>query len=186
MSNQIESYFDRITKAILDVSEKQISKSLLLLKETLENNANIFLIGNGGSAATASHFAADIGKTKNSKGRFGKAISLCDNSSVMTAISNDFSFEKVFEKQLSILANANDVLVSISASGNSTNLVRAIEYANHNQITTLSFTGFTGGKLASISKITIHVTTVEGDYCVAEDCHSILCHYLSEQLRMVV
>jgi D-sedoheptulose 7-phosphate isomerase len=183
MSNQAEHYFSRISKAFSSVSKTQISECLSLLQEALDSAATIYLIGNGGSAATASHFAADIGKTMNNKGRFGRAVSLCDNSSVVTAISNDLDFNQVFEKQLSILAIPGDLLVSISASGNSKNLVRAINYANENKIGTLSMTGFTGGELSKISKVSLHVPTIEGDYGVAEDCHSILCHFLSEQLR---
>jgi D-sedoheptulose 7-phosphate isomerase len=183
MNNQANNYFNRISNAFSSVAEVQISQSLSLLKNALDTDATIYLIGNGGSAATASHFAADISKTLNNKGRFGKAVSLCDNSSVVTAISNDFNFDQVFERQLSILANPGDVLVSISASGNSANLVRAINYANQHKIETLSMSGFTGGELAKISKVSLHVSTIDGDYGVAEDCHSILCHFLSEQLR---
>jgi D-sedoheptulose 7-phosphate isomerase len=183
MGDQAEAYFNRISKAFLSVSKTQIIESVSLLKVTLNAAATVYLIGNGGSAATASHFAVDIGKTMDAKGRFGRAISLCDNSSVVTAISNDNNFDQVFEKQLSILANPGDVLVSISASGDSKNLVRAVNYANKHQIATLSMTGFTGGELAKISKVSLHVPTEQGDYGVAEDCHSMLCHFLSEQLR---
>lgn len=186
MSNQVETYFNRVSDAFLSISKIQISQSVSLLKEALENRASIFIIGNGGSAATASHFATDIGKTWNSKGKPSRAISLCDNSSVITAISNDYSFDQVFEKQISCLANPNDVLVSISASGNSKNLIRAVNFANNNSIMTLSLTGFNGGELSNISKFSLHVPTIEGDYGIAEDCHSILCHYLSEQLRKFV
>lgn len=186
MNDQIKSYLGRISKAFLSLSDMQISRSVSLLKDTLENGGTIYLIGNGGSAATASHFATDIGKTLNSKGKSGKAISLCDNSSVITAISNDLSYDQVFEKQLSILANPNDVLISISASGNSNNLIRAVNFANKNQIKSLSLTGFSGGELSNISRFLLHVSTDEGDYGVAEDCHSILCHYLSEELRKIV
>lgn len=183
MSSEPEKYFDRISKAFHAISEIQFLESFSLLNEALESQATIYLIGNGGSAATASHFATDISKTLNSRGVFGRAISLCDNSSLITAISNDFNFDQIFEKQLSILANPGDVLVSISASGNSKNLVRAINYANNHQISTMSMSGFSGGELANISKVSLHVPTGEGDYGVAEDCHSIICHYLSEQLR---
>jgi D-sedoheptulose 7-phosphate isomerase len=185
MKDEFETYFSRITKAFMGISKTQISESVTLLKSTIEEGATIYLIGNGGSAATASHFATDIGKTLNSGKKPGKAISLCDNSSVITAISNDFNFDQIFEMQLSSLAKPNDVLISISASGNSNNLLRAVNYANENQITTLSLTGFSGGKLSDVSKVLLHVPTTEGDYGVAEDCHSILCHYLSEQLRKV-
>ena len=186
MSDQIKTYLGRISKAFLSLSENQITLSVSLLKDTLENSRTIYLIGNGGSAATASHFATDIGKTVNSKGKSGKAISLCDNSSVITAISNDLSYDHVFEKQLSILANPNDVLISISASGNSNNLIRAVNFANKSKIITLSMTGFDGGELSHISNFVLHVPTTKGDYGVAEDCHSILCHYLSEELRGIV
>lgn len=186
MNYQVKSYLDRISKAFLSLSDSQISQSISLLKDTLENGRSIYLIGNGGSAATASHFATDIGKTLNTKGKSGRAISLCDNSSVVTAISNDLGYEYVFEKQLSMLANSNDLLISISASGNSNNLIRAVNFANNNQIISLSLTGFSGGELSNISKFLLHISTDEGDYGVAEDCHAILCHYLSQELRKIV
>lgn len=186
MSDQVEIYFNRISKAFLGISKIQVSQSLLVLKDALESGATIYIIGNGGSAATASHFATDIGKTMNSKGKPGRAISLCDNSSMITAISNDYSFDQVFENQLFSLANPYDVLISVSASGNSNNLLKAVNFANKNKITTLSMTGFDGGELSNISNYVLHVPTTKGDYGVAEDCHSILCHYLSEELRKII
>jgi D-sedoheptulose 7-phosphate isomerase len=183
MSKEFKEYFARISYSLAQVADSSILSAFEILSTAIKSNSTVFIVGNGGSAATASHFATDIGKTLNKFGKHAKAISLCDNSSVITAISNDLAFEEVFRLQLETLANSNDVLVAISASGNSKNLVRAINYANENNIGTLSMTGFTGGELSKISKVSLHVPTEEGDYGVAEDAHSMLCHFLSEQLR---
>jgi D-sedoheptulose 7-phosphate isomerase len=149
----------------------------------VESKGKIWIIGNGGSAATASHFATDLSRCSNSVGEPVHAISLCDNSSLITAIGNDFGFDSVFSRQLSKAAISGDLLIVISASGNSKNLLKAMEWAKGNGIKTLALTGFDGGKAKILADSSLHVPTTSGDYGVAEHAHSILCHFLSSQFR---
>ena len=108
---------------------------------------------------------------------------MCDNSSLITAIGNDFGFDLIFSKQLSNLAVKGDLLVTLSASGNSQNLLSAMNWAGANGVSNLALTGFDGGQAKLIADFSLHIPTAIGDYGVAEDAHSILCHYLSSQFR---
>jgi len=182
MLEKLKQYSQRIEVSLNAIDSSILHEVLHLIDNSLQNGNTLFIIGNGGSAATASHFATDMAKSITNSGKNGCAFSLCDNSSILTAISNDYSFDFVFQKQIQMQAKFGDVLLSISASGNSENLVQAVSYANQNNISTISMTGFDGGKLKNISNFSIHVPTEIGYYGVAEDCHSILCHFFSEQL----
>jgi D-sedoheptulose 7-phosphate isomerase len=182
MLEKLKQYSQRVEVSLKAIDTSILEKAYHSIDVSIQNGNTLFIIVNGGSAATESHFATDIAKSITSSGKNGCAFSLCDNSSMLTAISNDYGFEFVFQKQLEIQAKTGDVLLSISASGNSKNLVQAVNYANQNHISTISMTGFDGGILKNISKFSIHVPTAIGDYGVAEDCHSILCHFFSQQL----
>jgi len=179
----ITEYLPRLTNSLTGLDSEKLLEFQKIVKKKLDARSTIFIIGNGGSAATASHFATDLGKTKSTSGEPGNAISLCDNTSMITAIANDNSFEKVFSSQLEMLGKPGDLLISISASGNSPNLIQAVDYANRNEIVTLSLVGFDGGILKLNSLICVHVPTINGDYGIAEDAHSLICHYIAEQLR---
>lgn len=176
-------YLPRLTEALSHLDSNNLLEFSKLVSEKFEKRNTVFVIGNGGSAATASHFATDLGKTFTKSGKPGSAISLCDNISIITAVANDYSFEKIFSSQLQMIAKPNDLLISISASGNSKNLTEAVEFANVNEIDTLSLTGFDGGILRKISRFSIHVPTKHGDYGIAEDAHSVICHYIAEVIR---
>lgn len=178
-----QSYKSRIDYALDTISLNELETSIKIISGSSKNNGKIWLIGNGGSAATASHFATDLSRCTGENRQPISAISLCDNLGLITAIGNDFSFQDIFIKQLQNLGKAGDLLISISASGNSKNLIKAVEFANALSISTLSLVGFDGGALQELSENSIHVKTNIGDYGVAEDCHSIICHYISSQLR---
>jgi D-sedoheptulose 7-phosphate isomerase len=179
----IYNYVNRVNAALNGVSQTSIDSALNDLSATFDSKNTIWTAGNGGSAATASHFATDLSRCNNSTGRPVKAISLCDNSSLLSAIGNDFGFEFIFSHQLSKLAVKGDLLVILSASGNSKNLLKAIEWAKSNGVNTLSLTGFDGGEAKILADTSLHVPTMIGDYGVAEDAHSMLCHFLSSQFR---
>lgn len=156
-----------------------------IFERAREEGKQIFFIGNGGSAATSSHFANDLGKGACVKGRAPfKAMSLVDNVSLITALANDDGYESVFIAQLQNILNSGDVVVGISASGNSPNVVKAIEYANSKGATTVGLTGFSGGKLREISQVCIHVNTPKGEYGPVEDVHMILDHLITTYLKM--
>ena len=146
----------------------------------------MFFIGNGGSAATASHFANDISIGTNDYDEPFKALSLTDNVSIITAIGNDYGYEDIFVKQLQVLGRADDVVVGISASGNSPNLIKAFEYAKKVGIKTVAITAFDGGKLKTIADEGIHVPTDTKEYGPAEDAHMILDHLVSAYLMRIV
>ena len=175
-------YFSKIGEALLNVTKIAITDALAALSLVLNANKTVWIAGNGGSAATASHFATDLNRCVNVDGDPVKVVSLCDNSSSITAIGNDFGFEFIFSKQLSNLATSGDLLVTLSASGNSQNLLSAMNWAKANGLSNLALTGFDGGQAKLIADFSLHVPTAIGDYGVAEDSHSILCHYLSMQL----
>ena len=178
-----QSYISRIDHALDTISLNELETSVKIISNSSKNSGKIWLIGNGGSAATASHFATDLSRCTGENSQPLTAISLCDNLGLITAIGNDFSFEDIFVKQLQNLGKAGDLLISISASGNSRNLIKAVEFANTFSISTLSLVGFDGGALQELSDNSIFVQTNIGDYGIAEDCHSIICHYISSQLR---
>ena len=177
------NYTKRINMAFSKIDQSSIEKVLLVLNQSFESGARIWIAGNGGSAATASHFATDLSRCKNSKNKPIKGISLCDNSGLITAISNDFGYEYIYSHQLSNLATAGDLLIVLSASGNSKNILEAIGWAKNNQVKTIALTGFDGGAANKLADISIHIPTEIGDYGVAEDAHSIVCHFLSAQLK---
>jgi D-sedoheptulose 7-phosphate isomerase len=155
--------------------------SLVAIIEALQNarmkGKNIFVIGNGGSAATASHFACDFGKNavKSDEGRF-RVISLCESTSSITAYGNDISFDSVFEEQLKNLMGREDVVIAISASGNSPNIVKAVNYARSKAGVIIGLTGFNGGRLKELSDININSDF--NTYEQIEDFHLILTHII--------
>jgi D-sedoheptulose 7-phosphate isomerase len=182
-SSTINQYLDRINATFEQLDQISLQNSLIVLREIMDSGGRIWVAGNGGSAATASHFATDLSRCKNSWGAPVKGISLCDNSGLITAIANDFGFDLVFLNQLSNEAVAGDLLVVLSASGNSKNLLLVMEWAKENGLKTLAMTGFDGGRAREFSDFSLHMPTAIGDYGVAEDAHSILCHFLSSQFR---
>ena len=182
-SDNFVNYTKRINLAFSKIDQSSIEKVLFVLNQSFESGARIWIAGNGGSAATASHFATDLSRCKNSRNKPIKGISLCDNSGVITAISNDFGYEYIFSHQLSNLATTGDLLIVLSASGNSKNILEVIGWAKNNQVKTIALTGFDGGEANKLADISIHIPTEIGDYGVAEDAHSIVCHFLSEQFK---
>ena len=180
------SYFDHLGSVLKSISLLEIKKVIDVLILAREAGSTIFFIGNGGSAATASHFANDIAIGTKTLNKPFRALSLCDNQSVITAIANDDGYEKIFSQQLQVLMKKQDILVSISASGNSPNLLHAINTAKNMQATTVAITGFDGGKMKSAADISLHVPTSQGEYGPAEDAHMILDHLISNYLMRFV
>jgi D-sedoheptulose 7-phosphate isomerase len=142
----------------------------------------IFIIGNGGSAATASHMTCDLAKGASVPGkRRVRAISLTDNVAHMTAIGNDIGYEKLFTEQLANLAEPGDVLVALTASGNSPNILDALRWAKAKAIETIAVLGFAGGQAAGLADLCLIARS--RNYGFVEDCHLILEHALSQWLR---
>ena len=138
----------------------------------------MILCGNGGSASTASHFVNDFSIGTKSPYLPFKTLSLNDNNAVLTAIGNDFGYDQVFRKQLEVLLEDGDIFVVISASGNSENLITAVEYAKQRGNYTVGLLGFDGGKLKKIVDLDLLVGSAPGDYGPVEDAHLIINHLL--------
>lgn len=178
------NYIQQVNITLDSVSENEIEDFIDFLLAAYDNDKFIFIIGNGGSAANASHFAQDLAKgtrlSENQEKRI-KAISLTDNISFITAQGNDEGYESIFVQQLRSFARPGDYLVAISGSGNSPNIIKAVEWANKKGIKTVGITGFDGGKLRKIANNTVHVNLNE--MCTAESIHSVIFHYIVLELR---
>lgn len=150
-----------------------------LLRMARERGATIYIAGNGGSASTASHLVNDLGKATKANGRRPmRVVGLSDNLAWITALGNDEGFERIFSGQLENYAEPGDVLIVISAAGNSPNLVRAVELARARGLTTVALLGFDGGVLKHAVDVPVWVTSAKGAYGAVESVHLVLCHAL--------
>lgn len=174
----IKKYFNYLNDILTKISADEVAKMIQTIEKARSEDKTVFFIGNGGSAATASHFANDLAIGTRSQKKPFRVMSLTDNVAVLTAIGNDFGYEEIFTKQLQAYMNKGDVLVAISASGNSPNVVKAIEWANQNGATTISLTGFDGGKIKEMTHINLHVPSIKGEYGPVEDLHMIFDHVI--------
>lgn len=175
----LNDYFSRVTAAIESIDSDAPCRFVGTIEEAVLQGGQVMYGGNGGSAATASHFVNDLVMAYARTGRVVRASSLTDNPALVTGISNDHSFDEVFEYQLRALARPGDLVVAISAPGNSRDLVRAIEYANSAGLGTVAIVGFGGGALRKLAQIAIHIPTMVGDYGPAEDAHLVINHAVS-------
>jgi D-sedoheptulose 7-phosphate isomerase len=172
-----ENYRLSVTRTLAYIDAAKVAQAVEWLKEAREQSKHIFVCGNGGSASTASHFACDIVKGASYKQdkRF-RIMALTDSLPTLTAYSNDVSYESVFVEQLKNFAQAGDVVMGISSSGNSPNVVRAVEYGNSIGCRTIGLSGRDGGKLAPIAQLSIHVDDPHTGRI--EDAHMIVCHMI--------
>jgi D-sedoheptulose 7-phosphate isomerase len=181
-----KSYFSYLKEVFDKVNLLEIRQFAEILLAARESGATIFFMGNGGSAATASHFANDLSFGTNEYRKPFKVMSITDNVPVLTALGNDYGYDEIFIRQLKIYAKKGDVLVGISASGNSQNLIRAFEYASVAEIKTVALTAFDGGKMKEIADQCVHIPTGQKEYGPAEDLHMILDHLISNYLMRLV
>ena len=181
-----QQYIDYLSQILQNISIEEIETFIRSLLDARERGASIFFAGNGGSASTASHFANDIAIGTNEYNKPFKAISLSDNMAVITALGNDFGYDEIFVRQLKILGQKGDVIVCISASGNSANLIKAFNYAKLVGIKTIALTAFDGGKMKKIADEVVHIKTDLREYGPAEDAHLILDHLVGAYLMRYV
>lgn len=156
-----------------------------IIRESIDKGQRIFVAGNGGSAALATHYVCDLSKGanpdwENNHSRY-RAVCLSSNSSYMTCICNDSAYDQVFKQQLINLASPNDIVILISSSGNSPNVVEAAKYAKEAGLVSISVTGFSGGKLKELCDYSAHMENQSYEIC--EDIHSIFGHWLAVHLR---
>ena len=174
-SGAVEDYLGRLKAAMDRISRDEIETFLNLLVDALEAGRTIFTLGNGGSAATASHFAVDFNKGLSyGKARRFRFHCLSDNLPTLTAYANDVSYEDVFVEPLRNFLEPGDLVIAISGSGNSANVIKAVEYANARGAVTLGLTGYDGGRLRKTARYGVHVPI--RDMQVTEDLHLVLDH----------
>lgn len=183
---QMAYYLSRLKSALDLLQPAQVNTVINVMRSTYRENRTIFLMGNGGSAATASHIVCDLTKSLcEGSGPRVKALSLNDNVPSMLAIANDISYESIFVEQLRNHLQPNDIVMAISGSGNSANIIKALEYANQSNGVTIGLCGYDGGLLKKLARYFIHVPI--DDMLIVEDVHSILghmcCRLLKEALK---
>jgi len=181
----IRDYLDSQSQCIDELMRNNLPtiKTIFhIIKKAKIHGNIIYIMGNGGSASTATHFASDLLKTSLTKNtKKIKAFSLSDNTPVMLAWANDTSYEDIFKKQLESLLEKNDVVIGISGSGNSINILNAIKFANKENAITISFTGKDGGKISKNSQV--NLTVPSDDMLTIETMHLLICHLLITLLR---
>ena len=173
-------YFPAFEKVLSQIDQNAIERIANALHAARQRDATIYVAGNGGSAAIASHWVNDLGKaTKRPECPPVRVMSLNDNMSWLTALANDEGYERVFAGQLENFAKSGDVLVTISSSGNSLNLVRAVELARTRGVVTLALLGFSGGELKCLVDDYVLLPTEKGAYGLVEPGHQLICHILT-------
>ncbi len=181
--NNLKEYFDIENRLLATIPYPHLDRILEILDKGRANGRHVFLFGNGGSGSTASHFACDLGKgtVGPARPRF-KVTALNDNLPTLTAYANDVGYDAVFSEPLIALAEPGDIAIGFSGSGNSPNVLRAMEAAHRHGLVTIGFTGFEGGKLKDLVEIEVNVPSqVMGQI---EDMHLALAHALCEMLKL--
>lgn len=180
-SEGLAGYIEREKAALGALDLSAVSDAMNLVLETARTGGTVYTCGNGGSAATASHFACDF-----NKGVYAEAgvrlrfECLCDNAATCMAVANDIGYDEVFAYQLRGRVRPQDVLLAISGSGNSENVVRAAEYARSQGCRVVGLTGYSGGRLKALSDVSLHVAV--DDMQIAEDVHMAFDHMMMRTL----
>lgn len=179
-----EEYRNRMIDLYLKTDLDQVSTIIDIMRDTFENDGTLYVLGNGGNHSTTSHFVADMTIGNLIRGqKVLRVVNLFDNTSSLTAASNDVSFIDSAELLLRSYMTAKDSILVLSASGESENLIRAIQFAKQLQSTVISITGFSGGKIGEIADVNIHIPSKSGDYGPVEDIQLSICHMLTEAWR---
>lgn len=183
--NYVPAYFSEIKETLDQIDVWPINEAISILHQARLEKRQIFIMGNGGSATTASHFVCDLSKnTRQTSWPHFKVIGLADNVASFTAYGNDEGYDSVFAQQLANLVQPGDIVIGISTSGNSPNVLNAIALANEEMATTIGLTGFDAGKLGSMVDVHLHVPSD----CIehVEDVHLMLEHLMTKALRDMV
>ena len=177
-----EAYMDEFAQAWKTADLAEFDRAATVLAGAYQRRAMVFSCGNGGSAAIANHLACDHTKGIQTKtGLLPRVASLSNSVELLTAIANDIAYDDVFDFQLRSQANDGDVLVAISSSGRSANIVRALTWARDNGLHTIAITGFTGGPARTLADISIHFDCT--NYGIVEDLHQAVMHALAQYIR---
>jgi D-sedoheptulose 7-phosphate isomerase len=184
----VRSFLDRVGRELLQIDPGEVKCLADAIYDCYEHGHTVFLCGNGGSGSNASHFCEDLGKGTLRRDDFDndakkrlRVISLTDNTPYILAWGNDEGFDRVFVEQLKNLARPGDLLIAISGSGNSPNVLRAVEWANRNNLKTFGCTGFSGGNLRSLAQQGLHVPL--DDMGIVESIHLTAFHWVVDHLH---
>jgi len=176
MKSFAKKYIKNLIRVLKKVDSNVIEDIITLLEST---KGRVYILGNGGSSATASHMVNDLGVgLKRRKIKKFDVISLSDNAPVCSAIANDTGYENIFYLQLKDILRPDDLIIALSCSGNSKNILKAVKYARKKKVKVIGITGFDGGKLQRLSDVNFHVATDKGEYGLVEDVHMILDHII--------
>ena len=180
--NPIQHYISDLQNTLDQLPHDLIAEVIAILHQARMDNRTIFIIFNGGSASTASHFVCDLAKNTRHPGWPDfRVIGLADNMAIFSAYANDDGYENVFLLQLASFVKPRDVVIGISTSGNSPNVVEAIRFANQVPAITIGFTGFDGGQLSKLVDIDLHVPSNLIEH--VEDVHLMMEHLITKLLR---
>ena len=177
------AYIRDVNAAAEAVDADAVAACVSALEAAYRDGRQVFVAGNGGSAATSAHFANDLSVGTKQLTKPFKVMSLVDNVATLTAIGNDYGYDKVFSRQVSVYGEKGDLLVGISASGNSPNLLDAFKVGKEKGMITIAITAFDGGRLKEMSDCSLHVPTNKGEYGPAEDAHMVLDHLITNYLQ---
>jgi len=184
-SNFMEKYFDLQKESLNELITAELDRQVEILYDAWKQDKQVFLIGNGGSASTASHFACDLGKGAAIEGkRRFRIMSLNDNMAVFSAYANDNGYEHVFSEQLINVLNEGDVVIGITVSGNSPNILQAMEYAREVGAITLGWIGCNGGKLKDMVDSALILSS--SNFGVVEGAHVVLHHAIAQQFLNIL
>ena len=177
MKNWITDYLKAQQTVLAAIPVEAVAQLVELFQQALRDDRQIFVFGNGGSAANASHFATDLGKGASDKlGRRFRVLSLNDNVSWLTALGNDYAYDEVFSRQLMNYGRPGDLVLCLSVSGNSPNIVKAVEWANQQGLTSIALVGGKRGRLADLAQHAIVIPSEH--YGRVEDAHMGICHMI--------
>jgi D-sedoheptulose 7-phosphate isomerase len=181
MPSDSSQYLEKMASAFTEDADAATRKLALQIDKVRTNKARVFLCGNGGSAANANHWANDLiyGAAKGGRGGV-RAHSLSANTSVLRCLANDTGYENIFSGQIEVLASPGDILVVLSGSGNSPNILHALESGNHLGMETWAIVGFDGGKALEMARYAIHFPVY--DMQIAEDFQMVVCHILTKEI----
>jgi D-sedoheptulose 7-phosphate isomerase len=182
MMEFIQDYISTLQLTMDQLPRQRIADVIDLLQQARRMGRQVFILGNGGSASTASHFACDLAKNTRQEGLpHFRVIGLTDNMAMFSALANDEGYENVFSEQLASLVRPGDIVIAISASGNSKNVINAVEASHRFEATVIGFTGFDGGRLMQLADINIHVNSNIIEH--VEDIHLMLEHLMVKTIK---
>ena len=181
MDFSVSSYFGQLSRMMNELDHASVENAIGLIKQKWIEGKNVIVCGNGGSAMTASHYITDWNKMAHlATGRSFRGVSLSDNMGLITAYANDISYDDVYSEQVKNLMDPEDLVIAISGSGNSPNVVRALEVANERGGVTLAICGYDGGKVKQIAQHVLHVPSFDMQIC--EDLHFVFGHMVMKSL----